>query len=175
MQLDLEAHMLVERERMSLEESHLDIIKRVFNDYQSYKQQNSSPADPGQHIPSGRNRRKSPATSRETGQFLVRVKDKQIFKQSQKSAYKQALFWLNDYSDGLFEKLSREQTSRGRKFVARHPSELYPKPGFEHFAEPLDDEWFVDLNLSRQQKIQRLKVAARLAGLTYGLDVDAGF
>jgi hypothetical protein len=73
----------------------------------------------------------------------------------------------------VFERLSEEQTTRGRRIVARSASALYPRPGLEPYAEEIGEGWWADLNLSKVQKQQRLKLACRLAGVAYGPDAEA--
>ena len=93
---------------------------------------------------------------------------------SQKAAYTQLLEWLNEARPGLFETLAQKPSSRGRRIVARSKAALYPKADLQVHAQSIASGWFADLNLSKLQKIQRLRKACAEAGLTYGVDADAG-
>jgi len=149
----LEAHKLIEAARLDLGETQLSIIKRALR----------AAIKPG---PATAPRRAS--TPRETGKYLVRLGDRQSFAGSQKQAYLTLLSWLSERSPGLLDALGREETRRGRRIVARSPQELYPRQGLDRYAEALCDGWWADLNLSKDQKQQRLRIACRLAGVSYG-------
>ncbi len=147
---------------MALGESQLSIIKRVLKTSPS-----STPDPPG--------RKQSDARpSRETGKFDVRLHQRTMIMGSQKAAYQQLLRWLNEGHPGLFDKLASQPSSRGRRIVARSKTELYPRADLEIYAEPIEPGWFADLNLSKTQKIQRLRQACAEVGLTYGVEADAG-
>ncbi|MEQ8433162.1 MAG: hypothetical protein RIA71_02885 [Oceanicaulis sp.] len=156
--LDLEAHKLIEVARLDLDETQLSIIKRALR----------AVIKPG---PATAPRRAS--TQRETGQHLVRLGDRQSFAGSQKQAYLMLLTWLSERSPSLLEALGREETRRGRRIVARSPQELYPREGLDRYAEAICDGWWADLNLSKLQKQQRLRIACRMAGVSYGAQGEA--
>ncbi len=161
--VDLEAHKLIEAQRKSLEESQLAIIKRVFKAHPS--SQSGRRAD----------QRNSLVQSRETGRYLVKIGDhRATIMGSQKAAYIQLLEWLNEDFPGLFDTLAHWPASRGRRIVARTKAELYAKADLAIHASPLSGGWFADLNLSRDQKILRLRKVCAEVGLTYGIDANAG-
>ncbi|WP_300527250.1 hypothetical protein [Maricaulis sp.] len=185
-ELDLESFKSVEQLRQSVDETHLDIIKRalmIAHDHQT------GIGQAGQLVsqPSGQPQ-SAIATSdslrvffpdyectRSTGPRLVSLEGKYIYAGSQKSAYKGVLRWLGDRNPGLLERLSREEV-RGRRIVAAAPARLYPRsPHLAKTAESLVDGWFVDINLSKQQKLTRIKIACHLAGLHYGQHVEIDF
>lgn len=160
LKLDLEAHKLLESQRQSLDETQLSILKRVLRN----AERASTP-----------NRRPTPVRpTRETGRYRVQLGARQIITGSQKAAYMQLLTWLDDAYPGLFERLALTPGKRGRRIVARSAAALYPKADLQVYAEPIKEGWFADLNLSREQKVQRLRQACAETGLTYGVDADAG-
>ena len=162
LELDLETHKLIEAHRKSLGESQLSIIRRVLK---------ASPlSEPGRPA----RKQNDARPSRETGKFVVRLHQRNLVMGSQKTAYLQLLRWLNEDYPGLFETLASEPSPRGRRIVARSKAELYPRADLEVYAETIEPGWFADLNLSKAQKIQRLRQACAEAGLTYGVDADAG-
>lgn len=159
--LDLEAHKLIEAARADLADTQLDIIKRALRGVAAKPLANAAP------------RRAVAVTERRTGQYLIRLEGREEFAGSQKAAYLKLLRWLAERSPNLIEDLAREQTRRGRRIVARSPGALYSKKGLDHCAEEIADGWWADLNLSRVQKQQRLRLACRLAGVTYGMEAHA--
>lgn len=169
-ELDLEAHKVIELHRKSLGQSHLDIIKSALR-------QAVPPAAGNAAATRRRAVEESPrrGSERQVGQFFVRVGARQTTCFSQKAAYKQVMEWLEEDHPGLFEQLSRQKTRRGRCIVARSPQALYARPGLDHLAEALGEDWYADTNLSKTQKFTRLRIACAEAGLTLFKEVDPGF
>jgi hypothetical protein len=163
LKLDLDAYKLIEAHRSSIAESQLSIVKRVLKSACEPSSQRAS----SQH--------KADRKSRETGKFVVRLHQRTMIMGSQKAAYIQLLRWLNEDYPDLFETLARTPSSRGRLTVARTKAALYPRADLQIYAEEIEAGWFADLNLSKAQKIQRLRKACAEAGLTYGVEADAGF
>lgn len=173
-ELDLECYKALEARRISLDESLLDILRRVL-------------AAPTESMQTGQDRAgHSPAVlgsppagwhddegmvSRRTGHYRVQMGEHCRYAGSQKSAYRLGLLWLSKQNPDLLDALSKEGTSR-RRVVARSPNELYPgSPGLAKHAEKLTDGWYVDVNLSREQKLSRLRTACRLVGVEFGKDL----
>jgi hypothetical protein len=110
-------------------------------------------------------------TERRTGHYLVQMGERACFAASQKAAYRLALIWLEKTSPGLLDRLADAGT-RNRRIVAPSPGALYPlSPALAKHAEKLTDGWYVDVNLSKEQKLSRLKTACRLAGMMLGKDL----
>ncbi len=110
-------------------------------------------------------------TERRTGNYLVQLGEKACFAPSQKAAYRLGLIWLEKTRPGLLAALARAGT-RNRRIVAHSPDALYPRsPALAKHAEKLVDDWYVDVNLSKEQKLSRLKTACRHAGLMFGKDL----
>jgi hypothetical protein len=159
-ELDLEGHKLIEAARLTLKETQLCIIKRALKGAAKRKPR---PARTSANTD----------VARRTGHYLIRMGDRQEFAASQKDAYIKLLSWLRHRTPGMLERLADEQTRRGRRIVARSASALYPRPGLELYAEEIGEGWWADLNLSKVQKQQRLKLACRLAGVSCGPNAEA--
>lgn len=173
-ELDLECYKALEARRISLDESLLDILRRTLAPTTG----NEDAAQPGlatnRPIPSSLPSDwldKEDTVSRRTGHYRVQMGERCHYAASQKSAYRLGLLWLSKLRPDLLDILSKDGTSR-RRIVARSPGELYPRsPGLAKHAEKLTDGWYVDVNLSREQKRARLKTASRLAGLEFDKDL----
>jgi len=110
-------------------------------------------------------------TERRTGNYLVQLGERACFAPSQKAAYRLGLIWLEKTRPGLLAALAHAGT-RNRRIVAHSPGALYPRsPALAKHAEKLIDDWYVDVNLSKEQKLSRLKTACRHAGLMFGKDL----
>jgi hypothetical protein len=159
LELDLEAHKLIEAHRRSLEEDQFSILKRALKNQIS-----------GTNGPT----RRGGGRTRRTGDFFVRIGNRRTRTPNQKAAYKQALSWMAEIDDGFLDALAQKRI-RNRRIVARRPDALYARSGLQRFAEPLGDGWYADTNLSKQQKGVRLREACDLLGLAFGRDVEVGF
>ncbi|WP_370374811.1 hypothetical protein [Maricaulis sp.] len=225
-ELDLECYKALESHRQSLDESALDILRRILLSADSpYK---THPADPAErsasaggeegNVGGGAPDRTSPTlpldgtgstlspdrmsstslldrtgstlspgrmsptlppdwqdpndeTERRTGNYLVQLGERACFAPSQKAAYRLGLIWLEKTRPGLLAALAHAGT-RNRRIVAHSPDALYPRsPALAKHAEKLIDDWYVDVNLSKEQKLSRLKTACRHAGLMFGKDL----
>jgi hypothetical protein len=89
-----------------------------------------------------------------------------------KEAYRTLLLKLAEVSPNFIERFASER-ARSRRFVARKPTDLYDSSPHlaGEYAQPLKDGWYYDTNLSTEQVAKRARVAARVAGLSYGRDV----
>jgi len=78
----------------------------------------------------------------------------------------------------FLERCSQLPDARGSKrhYIARTPEELYPdREDLRYKREPLPGGWWVATNLNNALKKTILKLAAEVAGLTFGKDVIAEF
>lgn len=165
-EIDLEIHRELERRRTSFEQTQADILRQALG--LSGTGEAAVTAAPSVREPPSRGAR----LSRVTGRFEVKVLDKSAAARSLKEAYLTCLRMLAAYRPGLLDALSKQRT-RSRRIVARDPAKLYlNRPALaEDYAEKLDDDWWVDINLSRPQIELRLNLACDLAGLDFGKDV----
>jgi hypothetical protein len=78
----------------------------------------------------------------------------------------------------FLEKCSQHPNAQGRKrrYIARTPEELYPdRPDLRDFREALPGGWLVGTNINNVLKRTIIKLAAEVAGLTFGKDVIVEF
>jgi len=161
--IDVDVHRAIEQARLSFAESENDILRRLLL---GERQTRSLPPA-----------RRGTIASRETversrGLWSVEVKGQRSPAANMKDAYRQLLLKLDELSPNFIERFAVER-ARSRKFVAREPSDLYdssPHLAKDH-AQLLKDGWYFDTNLSTEQVASRAKIAARIAGLSYGRDV----
>ena len=82
-------------------------------------------------------------------------------------------------NDGSFlERCSQHPDAQGRKrrYIARTAEELYPdRPDLRDFREPLPGGWLVATNLNNVLKKTIIRLAAEVAGLSFGRDVVVDF
>ncbi|MFI5366885.1 MAG: hypothetical protein ACHQ4J_14820 [Candidatus Binatia bacterium] len=65
---------------------------------------------------------------------------------------------------------------RKRQYIARTAEELYPdRPDLRDYREQLPDGWLVATNLNNVLKKSIIRLAAEVAGLTFGKDVVVEF
>lgn len=78
----------------------------------------------------------------------------------------------------FLERCSQHPDAQGRKrrYIARTPEELYPdREDLRDMREPLPGGWLVATNLNNVLKKTIIKLAADVAGLTFGKDVIVEF
>ena len=78
----------------------------------------------------------------------------------------------------LLGKCAADPDSYGRKrhYIAQSTSEMYPdRPDLWVHHEPLPGGWLVATNLNNDLKSRIIRLATRVAGLTFGRDVVIGF
>jgi len=78
----------------------------------------------------------------------------------------------------FLERCSQHRDAQGRKrrYIARTPEELYPdREDLRDLREPLPGGWLVATNLNNVLKKTIIKLAAEVAGLTFGNDVIVEF
>lgn len=160
--IDVDVHRAIEQARQSFSESENDILRRLLL-------ADSHRAVP---MPARTSSRHADVPIRSRGLWAVELNGERTTAANMKEAYRTLLLKLEAGSPGFFDRFSVER-SRSRKFIARKPSDLYdsaPHLAAQH-ARELKDGWYFDTNLSTEQVATRVRVAARVAGLTYGRDV----
>jgi hypothetical protein len=158
--IDVDVHRAIEQARQSFSESENDILKRLL----------LRGAAPHRSV-----QKRLPIaeeTVRSRGLWSVDVKGERISAANMKEAYRTLLLKLDEVSPNFIERFASER-ARSRRFVARKPSDLYDSSPHlaDEYAQPLKDGWYYDTNLSTEQVAKRARVAARVAGLSYGRDV----
>jgi len=78
----------------------------------------------------------------------------------------------------FLERCSQHHDAQGRKrrYIARTAEELYPdRPDLREYHETLPGDWLVSTNLNNVLKKTIIRLAAEVAGLTFGKDVVVEF
>ena len=160
--IDVDVHRAIEQARQSFSESENDILRRVL----------VGEAAPRRSVPQKRPSNTIAETVRSRGLWSVDVKGERIPAANMKEAYRTLLLKLDEVSPNFIQRFATER-ARSRRFVARKPSDLYDSSPHlaREYAQPLKDGWYYDSNLSTEQVAKRVRVAARVAGLSYGRDV----
>lgn len=169
-EIDLEVNAEIEKNRLSFAERANDILRRMLLPHLQPARTNDPEHDPA-NAPAAAPLATAYRGGRTTGRWTVEVSGQRQSAPSLKAAYREALLLLSERYPDFLEKFSQEG-SRSRKFVARNSRELYltsPNLAAKH-AAALTDGWFFDTNLSTDQVARRIRVAARICGLTYGKD-----
>ena len=155
-EIDIDVHRAIEARRTDFGQSHNDILRETFNLTNGH-----SSAD---------------LSRRRTGTYAYELLGERVEEGSLQAAYMSCLVDISKRKSGFLEQLSAEST-KSRRIVARDPEKLYLKtPELSgKYARPLENGWWVDINLSRQQCEQRLKIACDVAGLKWGRDLILDF
>lgn len=151
----------IEAARLSLVESHDDILRRVLN--HSAQRQSRLVQEVA---------RLTPPPMRKRGLVALALFGQANPQPNLKYAYLAALRSLVRHKPSLFEHLAEKGTSR-RRWAAHSPRELYaaaPHLARDHGHE-IQPGWWVDTNISRAQIEARLTVACKIAGYRFGEDV----
>lgn len=161
--IDVEINGVIEKYRRALSETENDILRRLLLADVAREEERGDPSN-------GARARSGPP--RQRGLWTVELNGERLPARSLKDAYRTLLLELDRLDSAFLQRFSLEQ-SRARRFVARHPKQLYlASPALaKDFAERLTDDWYFDTNLSADQVARRIRVAARLCGLNYGRDL----
>ncbi|RJF93896.1 hypothetical protein [Sphingomonas cavernae] len=164
-QIDVDVYRIIEGQRIAFSETENDILKRLLASPAS-----SAVAKPDVTIKLSTD---STAVQRSRGNWEITYKGKRGAAANMIDAYRSLLLALANDDSGFLARFAEER-SRSRRYVSKDPSALYdksPQLAKDH-ARELIAGWYVDTNLSKEQVVQRLKAAARVANLTYGIDVQ---
>ncbi len=150
----------IEAARLSVGESHDEIIRRIFTRSHGHRGRLIREID-----------RVAPARRRR-GNIMVSLFGRDTPVANLKYAYVTALLSLVRHKPSLFEHLAQEGT-RNRRWAGRSKAELFarsPHLARDH-AHEIMPGWWIDSNLSRCQIEARLEKACKIAGYRYGEDV----
>ena len=169
--VDVEVNGVIESHRRSFSEAPNDILRRLL------LRRDTKPPGPsvecGHPRPSGvRPPPDPPPGTRSTGHWTVELCGERHAAPNLKGAYRLVLLLLSGRDPEFLDRFA-EEGGRGRRFVARAPTQLFQSsPALaEKHAAPLTDGWFFDTNLSTDQVARRVRIAARMCGLHYGTDL----
>ena len=155
-EIDIDVHRAIEAKRTNFGQSHNDILREAFNLSNKKTVTNSS--------------------GRRTGTYAYELLGERVEEGSLRDAYVGILRKFAEREPMFLERLSQQQT-KSRRIVARDEKGLYlktPKLSRKH-ARYLTNGWWVDLNLSRSQCEQRLRVVCEIVGLEFGRDLVLNF
>lgn len=160
--IDVEINGVIEKNRRAFSESENEILRRLLLGAAEIR----PPRAPALQLGADQ------TPIRQRGLWTVELNGVRRSAPNLKGAYKALLLELQKLDSTFLQRFSSER-SRSRRFVSRQPGQLYlasPALAKDH-AQPLNDDWFFDTNLSTEQVSKRIRVAARLCGLNYGKDV----
>ncbi|MCP8883109.1 hypothetical protein NIM87_06335 [Devosia sp. XJ19-1] len=149
-QIDLDVHRRIEAGRLSFEEDENLILRRLLG---------IDRANPSSTQTRVRATRSSGAYSTFIGRTPVEANNL-------KELLRRSILIAENMQPGLIERLSREVTPKGRHIVAKSPNALYPKAHLVEFAERLDDTWWFDSNVGKNQVVAYLRKIAKILMLT---------
>ncbi len=158
--VSLDTWKAIEAARLSLSESHDEIVRRLANTSHGRRAA----------VLRGISRATAPVTRRR-GDIRVTAFGSDEPVANLKLAYVTALTRLVRHKPSLFELLSLKGGSK-RRWIAREAESLFPgSPHLVHDHAYALNGWWLDTNVSRAQIEARLEEACRLAGYRYGEDV----
>ncbi len=151
--IDIDVHRAIEAGRLSFEESANAILRRLLG----------IDAKPAAARPPGsiRQPRSSGAYQTVLGKVVVEGN-------SLKELLSRVLLVAERLQPGFLRRLAETSTARGRRIVARSAEQLYPKtPHLAEYGERLDETWWFDTNVGRNQVLATLRVIAKLLRLDH--------
>jgi len=117
-----------------------------------------------------------PAASTRAGTLILRGK---AFRYANaKDAMVIVLRELAATDPSFLQRCSQHPDAQGRKrqYIARNPEALYPdRPDLRDYREELPGGWYVATNLNNVLKKSIIRLAAEVAGLSFGRDVTVEF
>jgi len=130
-----------------------------------------TPARPVENIPQQSNKRPAPVSSRR-GELVIFGRPYQYRFGNEAMAI--VLRELAKRDPTFLERCSHHPKAQGskRRYIARSLEELYPdQPDLRAQHESLPDGWYVATNINNGQKMSIIRLAAEVAGLTFGEDI----
>lgn len=104
--------------------------------------------------------------ARSSGAYSTSIGTKVVEANSLKELLARSILVCERLQPGFIETLSLQPTPKGRYIVARSPSGLYPhSPQLAEYAERLNEDWWFDTNVGRNQATAYLGKFARLLHL----------
>ncbi|MEM6474778.1 MAG: hypothetical protein AAF687_01285 [Pseudomonadota bacterium] len=171
-EIGIAVHKAIENARRSFDQTEDEILQDLLSAPRQESSQGS--ADPSSESVASLIEAPIAVGSRSTGNWSTKVGRRLFAAQNLREAYITAINALHEADSSFLSKFSEEGNDR-RRFVAREPEALYPHS--RHLAQPHRnnwhriDDWYVDLNVSRDQVAKRIRRAATLTGRRYGSNV----
>lgn len=154
-EIDLDVHKVIEDARQSFEETENSILRRLLTiDLGAGGGSRSA-------RPSG-----LPRSTRSSGAYSVLIEGQPVEGNTLRDLLQRVLLVLEKRRPGFLKLVATKDTRRGRKIVARSPEGVYPHaPHLRELAAPLNDDWWFDGNVSREQVSGYIKKFAEWGGL----------
>ena len=151
-EIDLDVNRAIETGRVSFEESHNSILRRLLG------------IEPGLAV-AARPKVRSPRSS---GAYSTMVANRPVEANSLKELLRRVILVCAEGRPGFLDGLAQASTRRGRHIIAPSPEGVYPQsPQLVGFAERLNADWWVDTNIGKDQVSAYFKVIAKLARLPH--------
>jgi hypothetical protein len=148
--IDLDVHRVIENARVDFAQTENEILRYLLGVEQA----------PAEARPARQRK------SRSSGAYSTVVGGLPIEANTLKELLRRTMLHLAKSRPGFLPALSKYETRRGRRIVARAPEQLYPNaPHLAGLAEKVNDEWWYDTNVSRGQVGTYLRVLCDIAGL----------
>lgn len=152
-EIDLDVNRAIENGRSTFEEDHNAILRRLLG---------------LDSAPSGKASRPRLRLPRSSGAYSTVIDGRPIEANSLKELLRRVILACSKGRRTFLRTLSETPTRRGRHIIARSPEAVYPEtPHLVEYAEKLDDQWWYDTNVGRDQVAAYFKVIAKLAGLSH--------
>ena len=150
--IDLDVHRAIENGRIAFEEDDNAILRRLL-----------AIDGPRRSVTPERSVAKQPRSS---GAYSVMLGREPIEANSLKELLRRVILKAEQLRPGTIAEMAAAPTVRGRFVVARSAAQLYPRtPHLTDLAEKLNDEWWYDTNVGRNQVQTYLKIVARMLRL----------
>lgn len=149
--IDLDVYKTIENGRATFEESENDILRRLLG-IDTRPAERTTP---------------KPRTPRSSGAYSTTVGGQAIEANSLKELLRRVILQGEKSSPGFIRELSVWATPKGRHVVARSAEELYPRsPQLAEYGERLNDEWWYDTNVGKNQVASYFRRFAKMLGLS---------
>lgn len=150
--VDLDVYKAIEAKRLSFDEPHNAILRRVLG---LGSKPNSLRSDDRVRA------------SRRGGEYELQIFGETVAVSSLKEVVRTALLKIEERKPGFIANtLARHQTPRGRRIVALTADEIYPgNPQLVRHAERLNSKWWFDTNISRRACQRYLTTMSILADI----------
>jgi hypothetical protein len=151
--IDLDVNRAIENGRSTFDEDQNAILRRLLGI---------------DTAPRGGQSRPMPRTPRSSGAYSTVVDGRPVEANSLKDLLRRVILVCAKGRRGFLRALGEVTTRRGRRMIAMTPAALYPQtPHLARYAEKLNEQWWYDTNIGRDQVAAYFKIIAKLAGLAH--------
>lgn len=152
-EIDLDVNRAIETGRVSFDETHHAILRRLLG------------IEPRPVGVASRPKVRSPRSS---GAYSTMVANRPVEANSLKELLRRVILVCAEGRPGFLDALAQSSTRRGRHIIADSPEGVYPQsPQLVEYAERLNSAWWFDTNIGKGQLSAYFKVIAKLARLPH--------